>query len=187
MKSIVNSIKMLLVMIVITGCIYPLFVTLIGKLVFNKQVNGTIIYQNNQAVGSELIGQNFTSDKYFQGRPSVSNYDTLPSAASNKSVTNKNFNDTVTAKYNELSIKYNQKDIPKEMYTASASGLDPHISKQATLIQIDKICTARHFTAAQKAQLVLLINNLTEKKDFGIFGEERINVLKLNLAVDGIK
>ena len=184
MKSAINSIKMLLIMVVLTGIIYPSFITLTGKLFFNRKVNGTLIEVNGKTIGSELIGQNFTDSKYFVGRPSASNYDTLASGASNKAVTNKEFQAFIKKTYEDLSVKYKTKDIPKELYTMSGSGLDPHISKEGALIQVYSVATERSFSKEKTEALKNLVEELTEKRTFGVLGEERINVLKLNIELD---
>lgn len=184
MNAIVNSLKMLLVMTVITGIIYPMFITVTGKVLFSKKAEGSIIYINGKPVGSELIGQNFSDNRYFHGRPSASNYETIPASASNKSVTNREFNDEVKKRYEELSKEYSSNNIPQEMYLKSGSGIDPHISPQSALMQIERVAASRNFSADKKEKLKNIITALTEKRDFGILGEERVNVLKLNLAVD---
>jgi len=184
MKAFINSLKMLVIMIIITGILYPCFVTLTGKLLFNKKVRGSLVEVNGVVVGSELIGQNFSEDKYFVGRPSVVEYKSISGGASNKSVTDKTYQETLKNRYDELSKKFNIKDLPRELYTASGSGLDPHISKEGALVQLDSVAKARSFDHSKKEKLWELINNLTEKRSFGILGEERINVLKLNIALD---
>lgn len=184
MKSLIISMKMLLVMVILTGIIYPSFITFTGKLFFNKKVTGSLIESDGNTVGSELIGQNFISTKYFVGRPSVSNYDTLVSGASNKAVTNKEFQNFIKKTYEDLLIKYKTKDIPKELYTTSGSGLDPHISKEGALLQVDYIALERGFDKKTIEDLKILVQTLTEKRTFGVLGEERINVLKLNIELD---
>lgn len=187
MNNIISSLKMLLLMTVLTGIIYPVFITAVGQVLFNREANGSMITANGKIVGSELIGQNILSDKYFKGRPSAVNYETVPSGAANKSVTNRDFNEYVNKNYNVLVQKYNTKDIPQELYLNSGSGLDPHISQKAALIQIDSVAEERKLSYDQKKKVKKMIYEMTEKRDFGIFGEERINVLKLNIAVDLIK
>lgn len=187
MKSIVNSMKILILMIILTGIIYPSFVTLTGKLFFNKKVNGSLIVENNKIIGSELIGQNFNDSKYFIGRPSISGYDTLIGGASNKSITNKEFQNFINENYKQLVSKYKTDYIPQELYTASGSGLDPNISKVGALVQVNSISLKRGFDNKTKENLIKLVNQITEKRTFGVLGEERINVLKLNIALDKLE
>lgn len=186
MSSIMNSIKMLLFMTVLTGCLYPLAVTGIGKVFFKKQVNGSIVYLNKNMVGSELIGQNFKSDIYFHGRPSVCTYNGTNSGASNKSVTSAEFNNYVLEKQDELVKKYGEKNIPQEMYLNSGSGLDPHITPEAAVMQIDRVAVARKLSLEEKNRVTKLVEEMTENRDFGLFGEKRVNVLKLNLSLDKV-
>lgn len=187
MRYLINSIKMLLLMMVVTGLIYPLAITAAGQIAFHKKANGSFITVNNRKIGSELVGQNFSNSVYFYGRPSFCNYETVPSGASNKSVTNKEFNEYVTAEYDKLASLYQTRGIPSELYLKSASGLDPHISLKGALLQIDRVSAARGMSVDQKKRLTELVYQKIEKRDLLFLGEERINVLKLNIATDLIK
>jgi K+-transporting ATPase ATPase C chain len=145
---------------------------------------------NGKVVGSELIGQKFDSSIYFWSRPSAVGYNPIPSGASNYGPTSDTLKKQVTArrilfaKANSLS---DIKAIPNEMIFASGSGLDPHISPNAALMQIGRIVKARKFNEAQKQKLFELVNNMTENPQMIVLGESRINVLKLNIELDKIQ
>lgn len=190
MKTILISIKLLLILTLLTGVFYPLVVTGIAQLVFPVKANGSIIVENGRKIGSELIGQQFSSDKYFTCRPSITNYDPLPSKGSNLSLTNNKLKDLVDKRKIQF-IDFNHlnrlADVPSEMLFASASGLDPHISPKAAYLQVERIVEARNFNAYQKQQLLQCVKDLTESPQFLILGNERINVLMLNLTIDKIK
>ena len=189
MKTIIISLKIFLFLTVLTGIIYPLFVTGIAQLIFPWKANGSIIIKNDKAIGSELIGQQFDSSIYFSSRPSAIAYNPLPSGGSNFGLTNaklKHSVDSITKQF----ITYNQlgslTKVPSEMVFASGSGLDPHISPTAALLQVDRIAKARKFSDVQKQKLVQCVNDLTESPQFFCLGDERINVLLLNLETDKI-
>ena len=174
-------------MTILTGVLYPLLVTVIGQTVFADKANGSLIVINDKTIGSELIGQKFIGNQYFHSRPSAIDYNPMPSCGSNLSITSKTLQDKANANsasfdsINELA--YNQ-SIPSEMVYASGSGLDPHISPQAALLQVNRISKSRNLTATAKLQLNNLITKNTESRQLGILGEERVNVLKLNLELD---
>ncbi len=179
-NHILVAIKMLLLMTVFTGLIYTLFITGISQLVFPKKANGSII----QNIGSEFIGQKFTSDKYFWSRPSATDYNPLPSGGSNLGMTSKKLQDTALAITNHFAVKNEipkNSTIPNEMIFSSASGLDPHISIQAANLQVKRIAKARNIS---ESQILQIITQLKENRQFFILGEERINVLLLNLELD---
>ena len=190
MKSLIISIKIFLFFTVLTGIVYPLLITGIAQLTFPAKANGSLIIKNNKLIGSELIGQQFDSTIYFTSRPSAISYNPLPSGGSNYGLTNvklKNFVDSLKKQF----IAFNKLDsltkIPAEMLFASASGLDPHISQKAALIQVERIAAARNFSNNQKQKLIQSIKNLTEAPQFLCLGEERVNVFLLNLEADKIK
>jgi potassium-transporting ATPase KdpC subunit len=189
MKTFITSLKIFLFFTVLTGLIYPLFITIIGQVVFHAKANGSLIYENQTIIGSKLIGQQFDSSIYFSSRPSVISYKPLPSGGSNFGLTNaklkKQFDERKEhfISFNKLN---NNTDVPAEMLFASASGLDPHISPNAALLQVNRITKARNFNVNQKTELLHLINDLTEHPQFSLLGDERINVLLLNIALDKI-
>lgn len=187
MKTFYTCIKAFLLLTLLTGVIYPLAVTGIAQLLFHDKANGSLIKQDNHIIGSELIGQEFKSSRYFWSRPSAINYNPLPSGGSNLGPTSKqlqkqtNMNRINFVKNNFLS---DQTTVPSEMIFASGSGLDPHISRQAALLQVSRIAKARKLTSSQKETIVRLIYNSTERPQFGLLGQERINVFLLNLELD---
>jgi K+-transporting ATPase ATPase C chain len=190
MKTLIISIKIFLFFTVLTGIIYPLFITGIAQVVFPAKANGSLIVKNNQIIGSKLIGQQFDSAIYFSSRPSAVAYNPLPSGGSNYSLTNDKLKSLVTERRRNF-YTFNQLDslteIPSEMLFASASGLDPHISPEAALLQVDRIAKARNFNTMQKQELINCVKNLSETPQFLFLGESRVNVLLLNLETDKIK
>lgn len=187
MKTILTSIKIFLVMTILTGVIYPLFITIIGQTVFANRANGSLITVNNTTVGSELIGQKFVGNQYFSSRPSSIDYNPMPSGGSNLSVTSKELQLRVkrnTAAFDSINQLSPSQIVPSEMIYASGSGLDPHISPEAALLQVNRICKARHLPALAEKQIKNLISQSTENRQLGFLGEKRINVLKLNLELD---
>jgi len=190
MKPVLITLKIFLFMTVLTGIVYPLFITGIAQVLFPGKANGSIILKENKAVGSTLIGQTFDSPVYFSSRPSAVLYNPLPSGGSNYGLTSKKLKELVTARkveflsHNHLALST---EVPSEMVFASASGLDPHISPGAAFIQVDRVANARKFNAAQTEKLRQAIADLTEKPQFLFLGEERINVLLLNLEADRIR
>lgn len=185
-KQMIISIKILLVFTVLTGIIYPFFITGIAQLVFPFRANGSLIQKNNLYVGSELIGQKFTGDEYFWSRPSAVDYNPLPSGGSNYGMTNQKLKDTTLA-IRELFIQKNHlsenTDVPEEMIFSSASGLDPHISVMAAKLQVHRISKAR---SIDEKKIDELIDDLKEPRQFFFLGEARINVLLLNLELDKV-
>ena len=185
--QLIISIKIFTVLTVLCGIIYPLLITGFTQSIFPEKANGSLIIENNKIVGSELIGQKFDSACYFQSRPSAVNYNPFPSGGSNLGPINEKLKEQVAERskqWGQSNPKVSAEKIPAEMVFASASGLDPHISPTAALLQINRITEARNLTDAQKQQIVELVNELTEKPQFSLLGESRINVLKLNMALD---
>jgi len=180
---ILQSIRMLLVMTVITGVAYPLLVTGIAQVAFKDQANGSLIVQNQKIVGSRLIGQAFSDPKYFWSRPSATSpqpYNGASSSGSNLGPTNPALADAVK----ERVSKFENTPVPADLVTASASGLDPHISPAAAAYQLPRISKARGIPEDKLRELVL---KHTEGRQLGVLGEPRVNVLELNLALDAGK
>ena len=186
-KLIRQSIIMLLLLTLITGVIYPLAVTGIGQALFAHAANGSVIERNGKPLGSELIGQAFADPKYFWGRPSA----TAPfannpssSGASNLGPTNPALTDAVKQRIETLRAADpgNKAPVPVDLVTASGSGLDPHISPAAAQYQLARVARARHVS---EAELVRLVASATQGRTFGLLGEPRVNVLELNLRLDG--
>ena len=187
MKTIMISLKIFLFFTILTGIAYPLLVTGIAQVFFPAKANGSFIIRDNQIIGSELIGQQFDTAIYFTSRPSAISYNPLPSGGSNYGLTNLKLKNLIDERKHQF-IAFNQLDslttIPSEMLFASASGLDPHISQKAALLQVDRVAKARNFNTIQKHNLVQSVKNLTEKPQFLVLGEERVNVLVLNLELN---
>lgn len=186
---------MLIILTVITGVLYPLVVTGIAQVAFPHQANGSLIVIDGKTYGSELIGQQFDDPKYFWGRPSATgdfpynafNAETLTgSSGSNYGPLNPALMDAVRARIEALKTAdpNNTSPIPVDLVTASASGLDPHISIAAALYQVHRVATAR---ALSEAEVKSLVKKYTQGRQFGFLGEPRVNVLLLNLALDGIQ
>jgi potassium-transporting ATPase KdpC subunit len=173
-------------LMILLGVGYPLAVTGISQLVFPHQANGSLIAKGNQVIGSELIGQNFTKPEYFQPRPSAAGsdgYDPTASGASNYGPTSQKLIDRVKAsvdKFHKDNPDYHG-PIPADLLTASGSGLDPDISPASAMAQEARVAKARGISPDQLGQLVA---QYTKSPDLGLLGEPRVNVLKLNLALD---
>lgn len=179
--------KFLLVMTLLTGVIYPFLMTGVAQLAFPAKANGSLIKKDGIIIGSELIGQKFDSSIYFWSRPSAIDYNPIPSGASNLGPTSEKLKQQVAERL-KLFIAINSIDdtltIPGEMLFASASGLDPHISPEAALLQVKRIAKARHLDFGQEQRLLQCIQDLTELPQAMCLGEDRINVLILNLEVE---
>jgi potassium-transporting ATPase KdpC subunit len=189
MKTLLISLKIFLFFTLLTGIIYPIFVTAIAKAFFPEKANGSLIIKNNKIIGSELIGQQFDSVVYFTSRPSAISYNPLPSGGSNFGLTNSKLKQLVTERKQQF-ISFNQLDsltsIPSEMLFASASGLDPHISPYAALLQVERIVKARNLNLRQQRKLKEYIQSASIQPQFGLLGVTHINVLNLNIELDKI-
>jgi len=174
---------------VITGIIYPLGVTIVASLVFPKAAHGSVIYDGDQAVGSELLGQSFTTPNYLWGRPSATGpfpYNGLAGSGSNQATTNPALVTVVTERVAQLRAADpgNNAAIPVDLVTASASGLDPHISPAAAKYQASRVARERNLTLEQ---VTSLIQQHTEGATLGFLGQPRVHVLRLNRALDAQK
>jgi potassium-transporting ATPase KdpC subunit len=197
-RQIRPAILMIVVMTVITGLIYPLGMTGLAQLIFPHQANGSLIEKDGKVIGSSLIGQNFTSGKYFHPRPSATTEPdpkdptkTIPvpyaadnSGGSNLGPTNQALIDRVKGDDAKLAKENPGPPIPVDLVTTSASGLDPDITPAAALFQAPRIATTRHIPLDK---LYLLIGKNIDQRWLGIFGEPHVNVLKLNLALDRLR
>lgn len=169
-----------------TGLLYPAIVTGVAQLAFPEAAHGSLIVKDGKAVGSELIGQNFTEAKYFWGRPSATGpmpYNAAASSGSNQGPLNPALTDAAKGRAEALlaADPGNTRPVPVELLNASASGLDPHISPAAADYQAARVAKARDLDVVFVEKLIA---SHTEGRDFGVFGEVRVNVLKLNLALD---
>jgi potassium-transporting ATPase KdpC subunit len=182
-----NAVVMLLLMTVLTGIAYPLVVTGLAQVLFPSQANGSLIEKDGRPIGSTLIGQSFTEPKYFWGRPSA----TTPQAnngtgsnGSNLGPTNPALTDAVKQRIDALRAADpgNTAPVPVDLVTASGSGLDPEISPAAAAYQVPRVAKARGLSESQVQAMVAMA---TSGRQFGMLGEPRVNVLKLNLALDG--
>ena len=182
-NHLIVAAKFTLITTLLFGLVYPLAVTGLSQLLFPKQANGSLIEKNGQILGSRLIGQAFTSDKYFHSRPSAAGngYDATASSGSNLAPTNKQLVDRVKQDVAKLQQENPGVAIPADLVTTSGSGLDPDISPAAAEFQLPRIARARGISAET---LQTLVARHTQQRQWGILGEARVNVLELNLDLD---
>ena len=185
-QQLMLALKMTIFLTVLTGLLYPGVVTGLCQVFFRDKANGSLVKVNGQVIGSSLLGQNFTKPEYFHGRPSAAGsdgYDPTASSGSNLGPTSQKLYDRVKASADQF--RKENPDfkglIPADALTASGSGLDPHISVANAEAQIARVAQAR---GADPATIRKLVEAGTENRDFGLLGEPRVNVLKLNLALD---
>jgi K+-transporting ATPase ATPase C chain len=195
LREIRPAIVLLIALTLITGLIYPLTITGVAKVLFPYQAQGSMVERDGMVVGSALIGQVFTDDKYFHGRPSATNtpdpndptknvdapYNAANSGGSNLGPTSKMLADRLQGDVEKLKAENPAMPVPVDLVTTSASGLDPHISPAAAQFQVPRVAKARNMPEDQIRQLV---SDQTEGRLLGLLGEPRVNVLALNLALD---
>jgi K+-transporting ATPase ATPase C chain len=198
LREIRPAIVLVIVLTVITGLIYPLFMTGIAGVLFPTQAQGSLVEIDGKVVGSTLIGQEFTSDKYFHGRPSATTapdpndssktipapYNAANSGGSNLGPTNKALIDRVKADVDKLKQENPSAAVPIDLVATTASGLDPDITPEGALFQVPRVAKARNIPEDRLRQLV---NDHVQGRLLGLFGEPRVNVLALNMALDGLK
>ena len=197
MQHIRPALVLIVLMTILTGVIYPYAIWAVGAVIFPDRAGGSLITRNGTVVGSSLIGQVFTSDKYFQGRPSATNtpdpkdptknidapYNAANSGASNFGATSKALVDRVTAAIEALRKQGIDGKIPADAVTTSASGLDPDVSPEYALLQVPRVAKARGLSEDKVRALVLAQSS---GRFLGFIGEPRVNVLELNLALDAL-
>jgi potassium-transporting ATPase KdpC subunit len=187
MRTLLTAIAMTIALTLLTGIVYPLVIWGIAQVVFPWQSNGSLVVRDGRVVGSALIGQNFAAPRYFHGRPSAAGdkgYDASSSSGSNLGPTNHKLIDGVKAQLHTV-LEENPgtaaRDVPIDLVTASGSGLDPEISPAAAQLQVARVAKARGLS---KAAVEDLVRKFTRGRWAGVFGEPRVNVLELNLALD---
>jgi K+-transporting ATPase ATPase C chain len=178
-----------LLLTAVTGLAYPAIITGFAKLLFPRQAGGSLVEADGRVVGSELIGQPFRGERYFHGRPSAtsgSEYNAMAGAGSNLGPTNPALAEAVAARV--AAVREEAGDhalaVPVDLVTSSASGLDPHISPAAALVQVPRVARARALTEERVAEIV---RQQVENPTFGVLGTPRVNVLRLNLALDAMR
>jgi potassium-transporting ATPase KdpC subunit len=186
LKSLRTSVITVVLFTILTGVIYPFLVTGIAQLIFPGKANGSLLKKDGKLVGSELIGQPFSNPKYFWGRPSATSpfaYNAGATTGSNYGPLNPALADGAKKRIQDLrnADSLNLRPIPIDLVTASGSGLDPHISVSAALFQIGRVARTRNLS---EAQIRAIVDQSTEGRQLGFLGESRVNVLKLNLALD---
>ncbi len=188
MKYIATTLKLFAILMLLVGIIYPVAITALAQLFFPKEAGGSLLYDSGgNLTGSALIGQPFSDPEYFWPRPSATSgypYNPLASGGSNLGPTNKVLIEQISNITELMKSSGIQAPVPSDLVEASASGLDPHIGIQSALIQIPRVAKAR---ALDEETLRKLVLEHVEERQFGFLGEQRINVLKLNLALDSMK
>ena len=184
-KHLITAFLMTIATTILLGVLYPLLITALAQVLFKDKANGQLRYSNGEAVGSRIIGQPFTSAQYFHSRPSAAGngYDAANSGGTNYAPTNQKLIDRIRADAGSLHQENSAELIPVDLLTTSASGLDPEISPAAAEFQVPRIARER---AIPQSIIRDLVWKHTSQRDLGLFGEPRVNVLELNLALDDL-
>lgn len=184
-RNLITAVLMTIVTTVLLGIIYPLAVTALAQLFFHDKANGQLISRDGATIGSRIIGQPFTSDRYFHSRPSAAGngYDAANSGATNFGPTNQKLIDRVNRDVTSLKAENPSQPVPADLVTTSASGLDPDISPAAALFQVPRIARVR---GLNEDRVRALVENHIQQRQLGFLGEPHVNVLDLNLALDQI-
>ena len=182
-KNLITSILMTISTTILLGIVYPLVVTALAQGLFHDKANGQFIRKNGDVIGSKIIGQPFTSERYFDSRPSAAGngYDAANSSGSNLGPTNQKLIDSIKADVANAQAENPATPVPVDLVTTSGSGLDPDITPAAALFQVPRIARVRGLS---EAQVRALVESHVQQRQFGILGEPRVNVLELNLALD---
>jgi K+-transporting ATPase ATPase C chain len=189
LKNFLIALKLIVLMTLILGILYPIAITGITQAIFPHRASGSILVNNGKVIGSVLIGQKFESDRYFWPRPSAIDYNPLPSGGSNLGPTSAELQKQIVSRRTILLKTHGLNEraiIPLDLLFASGSGLDPHISPEAARFQINRITRTRGFDKNGENELHKLIDKYIEPRDFVVLGEPRINVIKLNVALDSL-
>jgi K+-transporting ATPase ATPase C chain len=186
MKPIRTAVLVTIFWTVVVGGIYPLLMYGVGAAFFPGQAQGSLLVKDGKVVGSALIGQDFSDNAFFHSRPSSITYDASNSGATNWGWTSSDLKKAYGLSRLDWQIANSNTEPPQEMVTASGSGLDPHVSPQGAELQVPRVAAARHLSSADTERLLTLVRSLEEAPQLGFLGEPRVNVLKLNIAVDGL-
>ena len=188
LRELKNSFVIAIVLLIICCGLYPLFVYGVGQLLFPAQANGSLVFDgDHKPIASTLLGQAFTADKYFNPRPSAAGtgYDSTSSSGSNLGATSQSLHDSVkqrVADYRKANNLPDSQAVPADAVEASGSGLDPHISVKNALLQLPRVAKVRGMS---EDEMKAMLNRYIDGRDFGILGEPGVNIVKLNLALDG--
>jgi K+-transporting ATPase ATPase C chain len=184
-KNLITSILMTISTTILLGIVYPLVVTALAQLLFHDKANGQLIRRNGELIGSKIIGQPFSTDRYFHSRPSAAGngYDAANSSGSNLGPTNQKLIDRIKTDVANAQSGNPNTPVPIDLVTTSGSGLDPDITPAAALFQVPRIARGRGLS---EVQVRALVESRIQQRQFGILGEPRVNVLELNLALDNM-
>lgn len=187
-RTIISSFTFLAAMIVVTGLLYPLLVTSAASLIADEEREGSLVTYHGRVVGSSLVGQAWTSPRYFHGRPSAVSYQPLPSGGSNRSIAGRAYRDEISALRDSIAKAHQigTSRVPADLVMASGSGIDPHISPESASLQVDRILMARGWPLSMKNRVHTLIRQHTESSTMNILGRPRVNVLLLNISLDDL-